>query len=164
MIWGTEGWEFKSPQPDHPKTLSDRQFAENGNAQKATGVTPRSRCSVVCETVAIGLNRTFACVLIALLLGTSACSDSEPSPPTPVLMKDLVGCTLQKAQDILRDQVGHAPISDDLLGDRRPWQDRNWVVISQRPEPETPITRDSYIRVGIVKHGEREPSSACLSR
>jgi hypothetical protein len=102
--------------------------------------------------------------VLVLTVAISCGSEYVTPPDIPILMEDYHGCTLQDAQDKLRGIFGpfSAPKSHDLGGSRRPWLDRLWIVHTQQPQPGTPITSETDIRVGIRKVAEREPDHGCL--
>jgi hypothetical protein len=76
-------------------------------------------------------------------------------------MPDLVGETLQDAQDRIQDLTDGAVListSHDLTGqDRNQVLDRNWQVCSQNIAPGEPLTTDSEVDFGVVKLEEPCP-------
>ena len=85
-----------------------------------------------------------------------------PRPPPggrgeSLVMPDLVGRTLQDAQDDLQRVVGSFFVSTSHDADgqgRLQLIDANWKVCTQDPAPGTAITRDSSVDFGTVKLAE----------
>lgn len=76
-------------------------------------------------------------------------------------MPELVGATLQDAQDQIQTLTGDAVYftdSHDLTGENRNQVlDANWKVCTQNVEPGAPVTAESRIDFGVVKLEEACP-------
>jgi len=120
---------------------------------------------------------TSACAVAVLALsgcdGNTSSQNPDPSasapttqveqePPAPQwTMPDLVGATLQDAQDQIQTLTGDAVYftdSHDLTGENRNQVlDANWKVCTQNVEPGAPVTTASRIDFGVVKLEETCP-------
>ncbi|HEX2133460.1 MAG TPA: PASTA domain-containing protein [Actinophytocola sp.] len=84
-----------------------------------------------------------------------------PAAPEQWPMPDVVGLSLQDAQDTIQATTGGAVFysgSHDLGGeDRNQVLDANWQVCTQNVPPGTPITPTSTIDLGTVKLAESCP-------
>lgn len=85
----------------------------------------------------------------------------EEAPAERWAMPDLVGSTLQDAQDQIQSLTGGAVFhtaSHDLTGQGRSQVlDSNWKVCTQNVEAGAPLTTESEIDFGAVKLDERCP-------
>lgn len=96
---------------------------------------------------------------------TEPATTAAPGPPSPIAeswsMPDLVGRTLQEAQDEvqrLTDFGVFFTTSSDATGQgRAQLVDSNWVVCAQSVAPGTAITAGSRIEFSSVKVTERCP-------
>jgi hypothetical protein len=88
----------------------------------------------------------------ALTIGISA--------PTEAAMKmpNIVGMTVQDAQDLLQSKGSYSMDQQDATGMGR-WLllDDNWKVCSQRPAPGARFTSSTRVRVNAVKLHETCP-------
>lgn len=78
------------------------------------------------------------------------------SPPTTVgaTMPDVVGLGLQEAQDRIQSTGVFYSRSFDCTGaGRQQVLDRNWVVVTQTPDPGAPIDEGDAL-LGVVKQDE----------
>ena len=78
------------------------------------------------------------------------------SPPTTVgaRMPEVIGLGLQQAQDLIQTTGVFYSRSFDCTGDgRQQVLDRNWVVVTQTPEPGAPIGEGDAL-LGVVKLDE----------
>ena len=78
------------------------------------------------------------------------------SPPTPLgaTMPDVVGLGLQEAQDRIQTTGVFYSRSFDCTGaGRQQVLDRNWVVVTQTPDPGAPIAEGDAL-LGVVKLNE----------
>ncbi len=98
-------------------------------------------------------------VVAAVLVG--GCTTESPRTAEQWEMPDLVGETLQDAQDRIQDVTGGAVListSHDLTGqDRNQVLDRNWQVCTQSIAPGEPLTTESEVDFGVVKLEESCP-------
>lgn len=102
---------------------------------------------------------------VLVLVGcTSEPEDKDPGTTTGAqewTMPDLVGSTLQDAQDRMQDLTGGAVYftdSHDLGGaDRNQVSDRNWQVCTQSVAEGDTLTADSRVDFGVVKLEETCP-------
>ena len=114
--------------------------------------------------------RTAAAVwLVAGGLALAGCTNGEPNPPGetsrapsgPWEMPNLVGSTLQAAQDKIQKLTGNPlflTLSHDATGQKRfQARDANWKVCTQNVAPGTPFTRNTTIDFGAVKQDENCP-------
>ncbi|WP_415668943.1 hypothetical protein, partial [Williamsia muralis] len=91
---------------------------------------------------------------------------STPAPVAPTttsadsaggIMPAVVCMNLQAAQNLIQDNGVFFSRSEDATGeDRMQLDDSNWIVVSQTPEPGTPITEGDAI-LSVVKIGEPSP-------
>ena len=85
----------------------------------------------------------------------------EPGTTDQWAMPDLVGETLQDAQDQIQELTDGAvliSVSHDLTGkDRSQVLDRNWRVCTQNIAPGEALTTDSEVDFGVVKLEESCP-------
>lgn len=98
-------------------------------------------------------------VTAAVLIGGCA---TEPTRTTEQWeMPDLVGETLQDAQDRIQDLTDGAvliTVSHDLTGqDRNQVLDQNWRVCTQNIAPGASLTTESEVDFGVVKLEESCP-------
>jgi hypothetical protein len=114
---------------------------------------------------------TFIGACLAAVLTTGGCdgSTSPQSPDAPAgeqsaqqwTMPDLVGATLQDAQDQIQALTAGAVYftdSHDLSGaQRNQVVDANWQVCTQNVEPGQQLTTESQIDFGVVKLEESCP-------
>lgn len=78
---------------------------------------------------------------------------TEP-PAVEALMPNVVCMNLQDAQDLIQEAGVFFSRSVDASGDdRNQWIDSNWLVLSQEPEPGTPIEELEAL-LAVVKYGE----------
>jgi len=133
---------------------------------------------VVATLVSVG-----ACAVLVLVGGCGAGAEEEREPATTVTveqppgnteapeeepravdqwaMPDLVGATLQDAQDQIQALTAGAVFrtgSHDLGGqDRNQVLDRNWQVCTQNVAPGATLTAASQVDFGVVKLEEACP-------
>ncbi len=106
-----------------------------------------------------------AVVVLCSVLGlVGGCTTESPESPEQVerwTMPDLVGETLQDAQDRIQDVTDGAVLisrSHDLIGhDRSQVLDRNWRVCTQNIAPGAALTADSAVDFGVVRLDETCP-------
>jgi beta-lactam-binding protein with PASTA domain len=101
---------------------------------------------------------------VLVLVGCTSGPEGEDPGTTPAkewTMPDLVGATLQDAQDQMQDLTGGAVYftdSHDLGGkDRNQVSDRNWQVCTQSVAAGETLTADSRVDFGVVKLEETCP-------
>lgn len=119
------------------------------------------------------------CACVVAVLATSGCDSTSSQSPDPTgsapttqatqaeqdtpqwTMPELVGATLQDAQDQIQTLTGDAVYftdSHDLTGENRNQVlDANWKVCTQNVEPGAPVTAESRIDFGVVKLEEACP-------
>jgi hypothetical protein len=69
-------------------------------------------------------------------------------------MPDVIGLDLQAAQDLIQTTGVFYSRSYDCTGrGRNQVMDRNWLVVTQQPEPGTPIGEGDAV-LGVVKFDE----------
>lgn len=98
-------------------------------------------------------------VRITTVTLTAPAPQSAAAPPvadnaTRVPMPSVVCMNLQAAQDLIQTAGVFYSRSEDATGrGRSQVVDRNWVVVSQRPAPGTPIGEGDAV-LSVVKVGE----------
>ena len=105
---------------------------------------------------------------LLIALGASGDGDEPASDNEPTLTFDfnLVGCDLQKAQDLIRAEpydLWDEPYDATGKGRKQYW-DRNWIVTRQGLTPGAPVTRGQTVRLSVVKEGEYTGSTRCFGR
>lgn len=86
---------------------------------------------------------------------------SESAAPTTFTMPDVVGMTLQDAQDTLQGLGSVLMDQTDASGqDRMQVDDSNWQVCSQEPAPGTEAPVETVVTLSSVKLGESCDGSA----
>jgi hypothetical protein len=103
----------------------------------------------------------------AAVLTIAGCQNGGSTGPTDTpapsqwTMPDLVGSSLQEAQDQIQTLTGGQLLittSHDATGqDRNQVIDDNWKVCTQNVAPGSPITTDTSIDFGAVKDDEQCP-------
>lgn len=110
--------------------------------------------------------RVAAVLMCVVLVLAGGCTTGDPGTPTESTapgwpMPDLVGSTLQDAQDRMQDLTGGAVYfteSHDLSGeDRNQVSDRNWQVCTQSVAAGEMLNADSRVDFGVVKLEETCP-------
>lgn len=106
--------------------------------------------------------RACAGLMCAVLVLAGGCTSTEPEPTVREwTMPDLVGETLQDAQDRMQDLTRGAVYftdSHDLGGkDRHQVSDRNWQVCTQSIAAGEKLNAGSRVDFGVVKLDETCP-------
>jgi hypothetical protein len=84
---------------------------------------------------------------------TTTTTSPPPTQPAAV-MPDVIGLDLQSAQDLIQTTGVFFSRSFDCTGRARSQVvDRNWVVVTQIPEPGAPLAEGDAV-LGVVQFGE----------
>lgn len=94
-------------------------------------------------------------IIVSVLLTTAAkCDVAEHSGEGQV--PDLLGMSLDEAEDKLDGEGFVDPDVHDVVDDRGVFIKSNWVVVSQDPAPGITAEKKTQLQLGIAKPGDDE--------